>query len=323
MSEPSELPFVSVVVSFHNETRFLRKCLESLLKQMYPQDRYEIILVNDGSTDASEASVSDLTKGTKVKIVAQADKGPAAGRNLGAITAKGTIVAFTDPDCVAHETWLSEHVGQYVSSQVGGAVGRVETDWEKLLYPIRISPAAYPGYITCNISYRREVLEEVGMFDENFRWVEDDELAYRVIEAGWTISKAESAVVYHPVKRLTLRGLVRVALKHRYQVLFYKKHPDIAKSYLRIVVPGPIALTSEFLLSAGGIFFLACVAILLFTNLAVSFTLLALVALLAIGYRRRMLRRKAKASIFWMAVYIPLVEIGRLWGSLKFRRFLL
>jgi glycosyltransferase involved in cell wall biosynthesis len=320
----SQLPLVSVVVSFHNEGAVLKRCVSSLLKQTYPLDRYEIVLVNDGSNDMSEDDVAEFIRASpvQVKILRQADRGPAAGRNLGVTNASGSIVAFTDPDCVAHSDWLTKHVRNYVSDQVGGVEGKVETDWDQLMEPIRISPAGY-RYVTCNMSYRREVLQKVGLFDETFRWKEDDDLAYRVIDFGLDLVSDDRAVVYHPVKKLNAKGLIRFGLKHRYDVLFYSKHLKIGKGYFRTVYAGRITLTREFFLTCGAVLvFVIAVGGLLTRNVFVVPVLVA-VGLWAAMHRRGMLRRKVKSSILWMGVYIVFIELGRLWGTLKFRKFFL
>jgi GT2 family glycosyltransferase len=319
-----QLPFASVVVSFHNEAAFLNRCVASLLKLSYPSESYEIILVNDGSEDGWEAIVAELVRAnpTRIRVLSQTDKGPAAGRNLGILNSRGSVVAFTDPDCVVEPNWLLQHVKSYTSQEVGGVEGGIETDWDELLYPIRVSPAG-SLYVTCNISYRREVLEKVGLFDENFRWKEDDDLAYRVIENGWRLVSDTSAVIYHPVKYLKPRALIRLALKRRYDVLLYKKHQDIAKDYLRLKKLGPVALSPEFFSACGGL--LGVLLVLVFLTVAPVVAAVAFICLFgwAVFKRRSMARRKQKASLFWMTVQVLSIEVGRLWGSFKFHQFLL
>jgi GT2 family glycosyltransferase len=319
-----QLPFASVVVSFHNEAAFLNRCVASLLKLSYPSESYEVILVNDGSEDGWEGIVAELVRAnpTRIRVLSQTDKGPAAGRNLGILNSRGSVVAFTDPDCVVEPNWLLRHVKSYTSQGIAGVEGRVETDCEELLDPIRVSPAGF-RFVTCNISYRREVLEKVGLFDENFRWKEDDDLAYRVIENGWKLVSDTSAVVYHPVKYLKPRALIRLALKRRYDVLLYKKHQDIVKGYLHLKTLGPVALSPEFFSVCAGL--LGVLLVLVFLTVAPVVAAAAFICLFGWGVfkRRSMARRRPKASFFWVTVQVLSVELGRLWGSFKFHRFLL
>lgn len=324
MTSAGESPFASVIVSFHNDVAFLKQCLLSLLRQSCPPERYEIILVNDGSEDGSQETVSEIVQANpaRIRVLTQVEKGPAGGRNLGVRDAKGSVVAFTDPDCTVDKAWLTQHLKHYTSEDVGGVEGRVETDWERLLVPTRISPAGF-RYVTCNISYRREVLEKVGLFDENFRWKEDDDLAYRVIKAGWKIVPDGEAIVYHPVKQLTVRGLVTFGLKHRYDALFYRKHADVAKEHFGFARLGPIALTPEFFYCLGEIAILVLTLVGLLSGMLIALLPLVVAGLWGIFHRRRMLRRRPKVSFLWMLVFIPLIELGRLWGTIKFRQIFL
>jgi GT2 family glycosyltransferase len=254
-------------------------------------------------------------------VVTQREKGPAAGRNLGVINSRGVIIAFTDPDCIVSETWLGNHARHYVSSDVGGVEGNIETDWNQILEPMRISPAGY-RFVTANMSYRRDVLERVGAFDEDFKWKEDDDLAYRVMKAGWRILSDKQASVYHPVRVLSFRDLITRALKRRYDVLFYKKHRDVAKRHFRMKELGPVALTKEFLH--------ACELVTLVVIAALAISLWSTFALLAVGlaglfafvHHASIRRRGLRGSVIW-AVFILLIVVGRMWGCVKFRTFFL
>lgn len=309
------------MISFHNDRPFLSRCVQSLLRSTYPSDKYEIVLVNDGSQDGTQEDISDLLKThrDKIRLLTQQEKGPAAGRNLGVANSRGVIVAFTDPDCIVSETWLAMHVRHYVSSDVGGVEGNIETDWKEILEPVRISPAGY-RYVTANMSYRRGVLERVGAFDEDFRWKEDDDLAHRVMSAGWRIISDKQATVYHPVRVLSFRDLITRALKRRYDVLFYKKHRDAAPQHFRMKRLGPVVLTKEFLHACE----LVAVAVISVLALWVgsTFALLAvgLAGLIAIVHHTSIRRRGLKGSVMW-GVFILLIVVGRIWGCVKFRSF--
>jgi glycosyltransferase involved in cell wall biosynthesis len=208
------LPFVSIVISFHNEEQYIGACLKSLLSLNYPKDLYEIILVNDGSKDGSEKIIKEIIEeanhSVPIILLAQEDKGPSAGRNLGVKASKGEIIAFTDPDCIVDKEWLNQHIKHYQDSTIGGVEGRIETDWNELIIPKKVAPVGY-RYVTCNISYRRKTLEEVNIFDEEFKFKEDDDLACRVLKKGWRIVSESKALVYHPVKNLKAIELIKRA----------------------------------------------------------------------------------------------------------------
>ena len=102
-------PDISVIVPTHNRRKDLEICLGSLFKQDYPYDRYEIIVVNDGSKDDTEAFVIALQKlHNNLVYLKQENRGAAAARNRGAENASSNILAYIDDDCIADDHWLSE-----------------------------------------------------------------------------------------------------------------------------------------------------------------------------------------------------------------------
>ena len=105
----------SVVVPFYNAEQFIERCVRALLEQAYPADRYEILMVDNGSTDSSASIVG---KFGRVRLLKEPEQGSYAARNRGIREARGSIVAFTDPDCVPREDWLA---------QIGRAMDRPNT----------------------------------------------------------------------------------------------------------------------------------------------------------------------------------------------------
>src|SRR5579862_2632146 len=95
----------SVVVPFYNAERTIEKCIHALMAQSYPADRYEILMVDNNSTDTSANIVRSYPA---VHYLKEGKQGSYAARNNGIAAAKGTVVAFTDPDCVPREDWLEQ-----------------------------------------------------------------------------------------------------------------------------------------------------------------------------------------------------------------------
>jgi len=317
-------PFVSIIVSFHNESSYLRSCVKSLLELDYPKDSYEIILVNSGSTDGSQETIEDMfrAEGSRITVLQDSDRGPAAGRNLGIKVAKGEILAITDPDCVPDRNWLVYHVGHYDNKKVGAVQGRTVTDWDNLCHPVRVAPVLFP-YTTCNMSYRAKALREVGPFDEQFRYKEDAEIALRLLEAGWLIENEPRALVYHPVKKLGIRGIVHYGLRHVYDPLLYKKHPEMASSFIGVRKLGPVAITAEFGY-VSGLSSLGLATIFLrssYSQLSLFLAFITLTIILAAYAKlRRSMPKKAPVPVMFLAL---IREVSRFYGSLKFRKFLL
>ncbi len=215
------LPTVSIVVPVYNGARTVAACIESLLEQAYPSDHYEVIVVENGSTDAT----SDVVARYPVRLLHSPVRGPAAARNLGYIQSQADIVAFTDADCIAHPRWLLEMTRLYVEDpEVGGVGGAIlayahgeRTEVERFLdeHPPLINWVSsadqyLPHLLTANASYRRTLLAQAGGFDPIFVAAADVDLSWRLqVELGAKLAYAPKAVVYHH-HRATREGLGRM-----------------------------------------------------------------------------------------------------------------
>jgi len=216
-----EPPTISVVVPVYNGERTIAACIESLLAQDYPADRYDVIVVENGSTDAT----SEVVGRYPVGILHSAVRGPAAARNLGVGQSKADIVAFTDADCIAHPRWLVELARAYADEpEVGGVGGAIlayvheeRTNVERFLdeHPPLInwvsSAGQYlPHLLTANASYRRSLLISAGGFDATCLAASDVALSWRLqIDLGTRLMYAPKAVIYHH-HRATRAGLARM-----------------------------------------------------------------------------------------------------------------
>lgn len=99
-------PFFSIVIPTYNRPERLANCLNAIAKTDYPSDRFEVILVDDGSKTPLDSVVTPLQDKITVKLFRQVNAGPAAARNRGASEAKGEFLAFTDDDCQPLPDWL-------------------------------------------------------------------------------------------------------------------------------------------------------------------------------------------------------------------------
>jgi glycosyltransferase involved in cell wall biosynthesis len=228
-------PFISVIVPVYNASKTIRQLIISLMNQSYPKDKYEIIIVDDGSKDETVEIVMSIAKEnswSNIKIIRLGrNYGPATARNHGVMEAKGEIVAFTDADTLPDQNWLRGLVEAFDNENVGGVRGETLTD-SYLLFPVRVAPVG-GGYKTCNIAYRKDVLKNIGLFDERFRhpFGEDGDVAHRVLKKGFLIKDSPKAIVLHPVKELNLKQVMQMAMLRQYDALFFRKHPEDAKAY--------------------------------------------------------------------------------------------
>ena len=242
-------PKVSVVVCSYNGGATLAQCLESLTALNYPN--YEVILVDDGSTDNTR-SIAERFPG--VRAIHQENQGLGASRNVGLQAASGSIIAYTDSDCMAHPEWLTFLVAQFERSgaaAVGGpnlAPGTMSGtmyswswSWSWSAGRTAACVAAAPGQPMhvlesdqvaehipgCNMAFRREALEAINGFDPQFRKAGDDvDICWRLQAAGYWISFAPAATVWH-YRRQTPRAYLRQQAGYgEAEALLRFKHPD-------------------------------------------------------------------------------------------------
>jgi O-antigen biosynthesis protein len=226
-------PLVSVVVCTHNGERTLPECLERLGALTYPD--YEVIVVDDGSTDAS----GDIARAHGAILVETEHRGLGFARNAGIERAHGEVVAFLDDDAYPDSDWL-HYVAASLRANAHAGVGgpNIPPDDDGLVADcVALAPGApihvlisdreaehLPG---CNMAFRRSALEEVGHFDERFRVAGDDvDVCWRLQESGRTLGFSAGAVVMH-----RRRDSVRRYLRQQYgygksEALLERKWPS-------------------------------------------------------------------------------------------------
>jgi|GEM_PF-3417899 len=202
-------PFVSVIIVTYNRQDTLEKALRSLFVQDYPQDKYEIIVVDDGSTDRTDNLVKRLQKDYPFVYLKQEHKLSASARNLGIKKAKGEIICFLDSDCIAPSNWISSIINLY---QLHPEVVSVGGWWEhiitkrgffrglqKILFYDGLMPKE--GYVECiatrNSSYKKEVFFVNGFFDEKLGYPEDRDFNIRLTSRGYKIYFSPHLIVKH------------------------------------------------------------------------------------------------------------------------------
>lgn len=228
------LPRVSVVVPAWNAAPMLEACLQSLNRLDYPD--YEIIVVDDGSTDETPNLVKRFPRVRYIRH--DRNLGLGTARNTGIAAATGEIVAFTDADCVVDEHWLTYLVKELVSGDyvcVGGPNLPPLVD-DYVATAVRFAPGN-PRHVMlshtvaehvpgCNMAFYKWVFDRVGGFDPVFTRAGDDvDICWRVQDAGYKIGFAPAAVVWHH-RRSTLTGYLRQQIGYgEAEALLVKKHP--------------------------------------------------------------------------------------------------
>jgi glycosyltransferase involved in cell wall biosynthesis len=191
-------PFVSVVVPMYNSQETIESCLDSLVNLDYPKDKYEIIVVDDHSTDDSLDIVKSFAYANEnIWLLRQGKgkKGPASARNQGIRRAKGEFIASTDADETKFPNWLNECL-PYFSNPKIAAVGTLVIEKHILdsgispkIQSIIINPAAIPAVVRAGATvYRKEALKEVGYFNEFCTFNDlDVDLHNRLLRQGYDL----------------------------------------------------------------------------------------------------------------------------------------
>jgi glycosyltransferase involved in cell wall biosynthesis len=201
----------SVVIPVYNGASTLKACLSALATQSFPKDRFEVIVVDDGSTDETLA----VARSFGVRAIRQRNRGAPAARNNGISAARGKWVAFTDADCVPSRSWL-QRLLKSVSALPNaiGTAGRTmgldsQSDAARFVDLMggldarrNLAHPTFPFAPTANVMYRMECLTRTGGFDERFATYDACDLHTRIRErcgrrAGDVFVYEPTAVVLH------------------------------------------------------------------------------------------------------------------------------
>lgn len=247
---------ISIIIPTFNSAKVLQKCLESLTNQTIRSEGYEVIVVDDGSTDRTKDTVAKYP----VKYLYQQNSGPAAARNHGAEQAQGEIVLFTDADCEPQPNWIEEMVKPMDDPQVIGVKGAYKTRQKELVARLvqieyehkyeRMKKFKYIDFIdTYSAGYRENIFLKYGGFDERYpkASVEDQEFSFRLSHDGYKMVFNPEAVVYHKHSARLLDYL-----KKKYKIAFWKvfllkRHPGKMKTDTHT----PQSLKIQMLLALG------------------------------------------------------------------------
>lgn len=213
---------ISVIIATYNRVDVIKDCIDSILSQDFPKDRYEIIIIDSSSTDSIKKIIEEYypVSNPEIQYFYQKREGLAAARNLGIDKATGDIIYFFDDDCIVDKCCLKIVSSAYDTEDIGGIEGGVagyhsSTTIQKygdyLYHRTNTQPGGIipgmDGPIGCNASYKKKVLTAVQGFDKQFRWMEDLDIAIRIRKKGYYFKFIPSALVYHK-HRTTLKEVL-------------------------------------------------------------------------------------------------------------------
>jgi cellulose synthase/poly-beta-1,6-N-acetylglucosamine synthase-like glycosyltransferase len=227
---------VAVTVGVYNEEKRVGGLLDALRAQTRPPD--QVVIVDDGSTDATrEVACTWARRDSRVRVLAQENRGPAAARNVAWRAADADVCIFTDGDCVPAADWIERLLQPFADPHVGAAGGAYSTINTRsrlarfigceIAWRYRNVDGAIQVHGTYNLAVRRHVLEEVGGLDERYPKAsgEDWDMTYKISRTH-TIAYVHDAVVghYHPERFWPyMRNQARRAYD---RIKVYRDHPD-------------------------------------------------------------------------------------------------
>lgn len=282
---------VSVIIPAYNAEKTIGQCLKALAEQSYPADSYEVIVVDDGSTDKT----ASLAQHYAIRYIRQENQGPAAARNNGVQQAKGQIVLFTDSDCVADFNWIKEMVRSFDEPEVMAAKGAYKTlqksivaRFAQLEFEERFDMLKKVDSIdmvdTYAAGFRRDIFLKMGGFDTSFPVAnnEDTELSYRMSSLSYRMVFNPQAIVYHLNHPDSIAKYARLKFWRGYwRMVVYKKYPN--KMLKDTYTPQTLKLQILFLYSSlaillGVVLWPYLIFLLFFSMMAFGFLTLLFVA---------------------------------------------
>ncbi len=230
-------PLVSVVMCIRNVENSIGACIKSILEQTF--ENFEIVIMDDLSTDNTKKIIEKFND-RRIKYYHNPEwLGISKSRNKGVKHATGDFIFFTDGDCVVSRNWVAEGIKFFKIPDCLGIEGKiyyVSKDFEPTFSDCILENRNGGNFMTGSMAYRKVIIEKVGGFDEKLNYLEDRDIALRVMKHGKIIFNP-SMMVYHPRVVMTPKRYLKIAARARNRVYLFKKNGE--RKYLlgRILFP--------------------------------------------------------------------------------------
>jgi glycosyltransferase involved in cell wall biosynthesis len=332
-SRPSS-PEISVAVSTFQRADLLPALIAALEVQTLGKDRFELVIVDNGSTDGTASVLEKLLGTTSLSMLAmrlENNRGPAAARNVAWQHASGRYIAFTDDDCIPESGWLASGLDT-IKKEKGVVVGRTVpaipfSEAGPFSRTMNVHDVEYLA--TCNVFYAKADLESVGGFEEGYETPtgEDTDLAWRIRdELGRGFAFEGDAVVRHAVRPSDFLEAIRETARWYGIPFFVSRHPQARRDILHRRIFWKPSHPKALLAVAGGVLLILALAGIVPVWLVVAGVLLWLPWLRHRLRSRPLPTRRIRYRPLYLpgALAIDLAEIvAMIRGSLRYRTLVL
>jgi glycosyltransferase involved in cell wall biosynthesis len=240
-------PSLSVLIATHNRREMLARCLAALAAQTQDPAEFEVIVVDDGSTDGTPAALAQLSTPFELRTIEHAKAGKPVVLNAAIEAARGEVCLFIDDDVIASPQLVAEHlaahrreprtlgIGVLVQREPEGDdwyVRAFTRAWNEHFDDLRRRPARWTDCYGANFSAPRSTLREIGGFASNVPTVEDFDVAYRLDGAGLAAVFLPNATAVHDDEKTRGRMLADTKREGAAYAEFAARHPGTASELL-------------------------------------------------------------------------------------------
>ena len=251
LKKDKERLLLSLIVPSYNRLPILKKCLSALAGQTVSASLFEVIVIDDGSTDGTEDFMRNYSAPFRLQYLRQSNAGTGAARRNGVEHATGEYLLLMNDDTICEPNVLEEHLKaqQAYSAHRWAVLGDFEYPAEArrraLTHFLRESsfmfpqvdmtegcPYAYSHFITCNLSIRRDAVVQAGSFDSTYKLSEDTELGIRLFEMGYGVIYHPAAHAWHDHLPYAVPNLIRRARVYGADYFYmFRNHPRVMKEW--------------------------------------------------------------------------------------------
>lgn len=249
------LPFTSIIIPVLNGAAQVNACIKSLKNLDYPNDRYEIIVIDNGSTD----NTLEILKKADIILLTESKKGRAYALNTGLKACQGSIICSTDISCIAEPLWLKRMTSHFQDPEVGCVAGEIKLlkdsnspiidfqERQNYMSPMyaknRNKPPYFPFADGASCAFRKDMLDQIGPFEEQFFKAADVEICYRMqILSNFKIVFDEQAILWEPgeptfsalLKQRFKIGAGRKLMQIKYPLIYQTSHLSLKQRYWSI-----------------------------------------------------------------------------------------